>query len=169
MEVNLRSVECAVALVYDIVQTHFIQSASQTVCSHLPIFITSHAVFRTGRKLNMIFEAEQLVNAVDQLCNPFDLIFDLLRSHEDVRIILSEAAHTHQTMQLTGFLMTMNDTKLAHAQRQVAVGTRLGSINQNAARAVHRFDCVVLLVNDGGVHVVFVVIPVAGGLPQASV
>ena len=117
----------------------------------------------------MIFKAEQLVNAVDELRNAFDLVFDLIRGHEDVRIILGEAAHTHQAVQLAGFLMTVNDTKLTHAQRQVAVGTRLGSINQNAARAVHWFDCVVLLVNDGGVHVVFVVIPVAGGLPQASV
>ncbi len=93
---------------------------------------------------------------------------DLIRGHEDVRIILGEAAHTHQTVQLAGFLMTVNESQLTHAKRQVTVGTRLGLVNQNAARAVHRFDCVVLVVDDGGVHVVFVVIPVTGGLPRLT-
>ena len=57
----------------------------------------------------MIFEAEQGVYLVDQLCNALDLITDLIRSHEDMGIILGEAAYTHKTVKLTGFLMTMNE------------------------------------------------------------
>ena len=83
-------------------------------------------------------------------------------------IILGEAAHTHQTVELAGFLMTVNQSQLSHTKRQITVGTRLGLVNQNAARAVHRFDREILLIDDGGVHVLFVVIPVTGGLPQAD-
>ena len=59
----------------------------------------------------MIFESKQGINLVDQVCNALDLVLDLLRCHEDMCIILGKAAHTHQTMKLTGFLMTMNDTQ----------------------------------------------------------
>ena len=48
--------------------------ALKRVGSHLPVFITSHAVFRTGGQLYMIFKAEQAVNLIDQFCNAFDLI-----------------------------------------------------------------------------------------------
>ena len=54
-------------------------------------------------------------------------------------IILGEAAHTHQTVELTGFLMTVYQTKLSHAERQISVGTGLGLVYQHAARAVHGF------------------------------
>ena len=84
-------------------------------------------------------------------------------------IVLVEAAYTHQAVQLAGFLMTMYQANLCQTQRQITVGTRLGFVNENAARAVHRFDCIIFIVDDGGIHVFFVVIPMTGGLPQATV
>ena len=50
---------------------------------------------------------------------------DLLRSHKDVCIVLCEAAYTHQSVKLTGFLMTVNQSQLSHAQRQITVRARL--------------------------------------------
>ena len=41
-------------------------------------------------------------------------------------IILGEAAHTHKTVELSGFLMTVNQSQLSHTKRQITVGTRLG-------------------------------------------
>ena len=117
----------------------------------------------------MIFESEQGIYLVDQTCYVLDLITDLLRSHEDMGIILCETAYTHESVKLTGFLMAVNDTELTHTERKVTVGTRLGSVNKNAARAVHRFDGVIFAVDDGCIHVVFIVIPVTGCLPEASV
>ena len=169
MEVNLRTIECAVAFVNHIIQTHFIQSAAQTIGSHLPVLVASHAVFRSGRQLYMILETKQAVYTVNQLCNTLDFLFDLLRSHEDMSIILSKAAHTHQTMKLAGFLMTVNQTQLAQTKGQITVGTGLRCIYKNTARAVHGFYRIILLINNRGVHIIFIVIPVTGGLPQASV
>ena len=65
--------------------------------------------------------------------------------------------------------MPVDQTQLAHAQRQIAVGMRLAGVDHHAARAVHGLDGIILAVNDGGVHVLLVVVPVARALPQAAV
>ena len=169
MEVDLRSVECAVAFVDYVVKSKVIECSAESFGCYLPVLIASHAVFRTGGQLYVIFESEQFVNLVNQVCNALDFIFNLLRCHEDMGIVLVEAAYTHQTVQLAGFLMTMYQANLCQTQRQITVGTRLGFVHENAARAVHRFDCIIFVVDDGGIHVFFVVIPVTGGLPQTTV
>ena len=117
----------------------------------------------------MVLKSKHGIGIVDQSYYALDLVLDLLRRHEDMRVVLCKAAHTHETMKLAGFLMTVYQTQLAHTQGQVTVGTGLCRVNQNAARAIHRFDRVILAVDDGGVHVILIVIPVSGGLPQASV
>ena len=83
-------------------------------------------------------------------------------------IVLSEAAYTHQTVQGAAELVAVYNTQLTHADRQVTVGVGLALVHQNTAGAVHRLDAVVLIVDDGGVHIVLVVVPVAGVLPQAA-
>ena len=125
MEVDLRSVERSVTFIYHIRKSDVFQSAAQSICSHLPFCIASHAVLRTCGQFYMIFESEQAVNLIDQLYNTLDLILDLLRSHEDMSIVLCEAAHSHQSVELAGFLMAVYDTQFAHADRQITVGTGL--------------------------------------------
>ena len=117
----------------------------------------------------MIFETEQRINLIDQLYYTLDLVLDLLRSHEDMGVVLGEAAHPHQPMQLSGFLMAMHQPEFAHAQGQIPIGTGLGCINQNAARAIHGLDRIIFPVDHRGIHIVFIVIPVSGSLPQAPV
>ena len=65
--------------------------------------------------------------------------------------------------------MAVNKTEFTHAQGQIAVRTHLRLINEHAAGAVHGFYRKVHIINNGGVHVVFVMIPVAGTLPKAAV
>ena len=86
-----------------------------------------------------------------------------------MRVVLREAADAEQSVQRAGELVAVDKTQLAHAQRQVAVGMRLGLIYEHAARAVHRLDGEILAVDDGGVHVLLIVLPVAGALPQRTV
>ena len=49
----------------------------------------------------MIFEPEQTVYFIDQFHDALDLVLDLLRCHEDMCIILSKAAHAHQSVELS--------------------------------------------------------------------
>jgi hypothetical protein len=41
-------------------------------------------------------------------------------------------------------------------------------VDENRARAVHRFDGEILAIDLGGVHVLFVVLPVSGSLPKLT-
>ena len=66
---------------------------------------------------------KQLIYLVNQFCNPFDLLTDLLRHHKDMGIILCKAAYTHKSVKLSGFFMTMYQTKLTHTKRQITVRT----------------------------------------------
>ncbi len=93
MEVYLRAVEGAVALVYGVIKPQLLQSVLKAVCSGLPVLIAAHAVGGAGGKLYGVFEAEFAVNLVYHVHNAHDLIGYLLRTHEDVGIVLSEAAH----------------------------------------------------------------------------
>ena len=116
----------------------------------------------------MIFESEEAVYLVDQFYYTFDLVFDLLRRHEDMCIILCEAAHAHQAVKLAGFLMTVYQTELAHADRQIAVRTGLGFVYKDSARAVHRFYRKINIVDHSRIHIFFIMIPVAGCLPEVA-
>ena len=116
----------------------------------------------------MIFESEQLIYFVDQFCYALNLLADLLRHHKDVRIVLCKAAHAHQTVQLTGLLMTVYQTQLTHTKRQVTVRTRLRLVNKDSTRTVHRLDRKISIIDDSRVHIFFVVIPVTGSLPQMT-
>ena len=161
MEVNLRAVESTVAFIYNVGKADIIQSAAKRVCRHLPVLITAHAVLRTGGKLDMIFESEQAVNLVDKFYNALDFIFDLIRRHKDMGVVLRKAAHTHQTVKLAGFLVTMHKPKLTHADRKIPVGTGFGLVYKNTARTVHRLDCKILFIDYSCIHIFFIVIPVS--------
>ena len=45
---------------------------------------------------------------------------------------------------------------------------RLVLIHQHAARTVHGLNRIILLINDGCVHIILIVIPVTGILPQLT-
>ena len=101
MEVDLRSVERSISFIYYIWKSQIVQCAAKGFCSHIPVFIASHAVFRSCRKFYMVFKSKQAVNFIDQFYNAFDLITYLLWCHEDMCIILRKASYTHQSMKLS--------------------------------------------------------------------
>ena len=86
-----------------------------------------------------------------------------------MRIVLSEASYAEQAVQSAGQLMAVDKAKLTHAQGQITVGMRLGFVNEHAAGAVHGLYRIVLTVDNGGVHILFIVEPVAGSLPKLAI
>ena len=69
-------------------------------------------------------------------------------------------------MQRAGQLVAVHDAEFAHAQRQITVRMRLGFIDQHAAGAVHRLERKRHIVDDSGIHIVFIVIPVTTAVPE---
>ena len=168
VEVNLRAVERAVALVDDVGHTELFQRGFEAVGRILPVLVRTHRIRRTGGQFDEIIEAELGVHLIDEVHDAGDFVRNLFAGHEDMGVILREAADAEQTVQCALQLVTVHQTEFTHAQGQVAVGMGLAAVDHHAAGAVHGLDAVVLVINLGGVHVVLVVIPVTGRLPQVT-
>lgn len=86
-----------------------------------------------------------------------------------MRIVLHESSYSCQPAERTRRLVAVQDGKLCHANRQLPVGAILCVEDDTVARAVHRLDCPLLLLDVEVEHVFLVVLPVAGRLPQLDV
>ena len=168
VEVQLGAVECAVALVDLKVIAKLSNGVPQGLGSNIPVLLGAHRVLRLGGQFNVILKAKGAVHTVDQLYHALDFVLDLLPGHKDVGIVLGKATHPHQPMQCAGQLMPVHNAQLAHTQRQILVGVHFVLIHQNTAGAVHRLNGKVLVVNNGGVHIFFIVVPVTAALPQLA-
>ena len=60
-------------------------------------------------------------------------------------IILSERAHTSESVELTALLITEHRAKLCYAERQVLIRAWLASIDLAVVRAVHWLEHVLFL------------------------
>ena len=169
VEVELRAVEGSVALVDDIALAHLGDGFLKGVLGKLPVGLVAHVILGHGGKLDLVWQAEERIHLVKELDNALNLVLHLVPCHEDMRVVLSEASYAEQAVQRAGQLVAVNYAQLAHTQGQITVGVRLGLINEHTAGAVHGLYRKVLVVDDGGVHIVLVVEPVAGGLPELTV
>ena len=114
VEINLRSVERAVAFIDNIIKAHVLQRLLKAVCSHLPILVRTHGILRPGGQLHKILKAKLCIHFINQLCYALNLVLNLVIPHEDMSIILGKTAHAHQTVKLAALLMTVNQPQLAH-------------------------------------------------------
>lgn len=101
--------------------------------------------------------------------NADDFVGDLFPSHKDVRVVLREASDSEKSVKRALEFVTVNESEFAHAQRQIAITVRLALVNHNAARAVHRLYAIHFVVDDRGIHIVFIVIPVTARFPKMTV
>ncbi len=120
-----------------------------------------------------VLEAEDAHDVVDEVEHAHDLVVDLLRRAEDVRIVLREAAGAHEPVDDAGELVAVDGAELDMRMRQVAVAAHAVAVDQDVTRAVHRLDAVladlaVALVDLEEVHVLAVVLVVAGDLPDVG-
>lgn len=169
VEVDLGAVEGAVALVDLVVHAQLLQSGAQALLGASPVLVRTHGVLGAGGKLNVVLKAKLLVHGVDEVDHAHDLVGQLIGTHKQVSVVLVKAAHAEQAVQGAAQLVTVHQANLAGADGQLAVGVRLGGVHQHATRAIHGLNAVLFVVDDGGVHVVLVVVPVARGLPQLLV
>ena len=169
VEVELRAIEGAVSLVDLIGLAQLLDGGFQRGLSHAPGGFVAHVVLGHGGELDLVAQGEGRVYLVEDADNALDLVLHLFRGHEDVRVVLGEAAYAEEPVQRAGKLMPVDDAQLGHAHGQVSVRVRLAFVYQHAAGAVHGLDRIVLAVDDGGIHVVLIVVPVAAAVPELLV
>lgn len=81
-------------------------------------------------------------------------------------IILHEPPHPRQPRQRTARLIPMYDSKLGHPNRQLLVRPVARVEDEAVTRTVHRLETPFLFLDVEREHIVFVVLPVTGGLPE---
>ena len=160
VEVQLGAVEGTVALVDHVGLAHLGDGLFQDVLVVLPLLHGADVILRHGGQLDLIVQAKDGVHLVKELDHVLDLVLELVGGHEDVGVVLGEAAHPEQAVEGAGQLVPVHQAQLAHPQGEIPVGVGLVFVDQHAAGTVHGLDGEVLLVDDGGVHVVLVVVPV---------
>ena len=90
-----------------------------------------------------------------------DLLLDLRRHAEHVRVVLHEAAHAREAGERARRLVAVEDAELGHADRQLLVRAVARVEDEAVARAVHRLERPLFLLDVEREHVVLVVLPVA--------
>src|SRR5690348_14286011 len=99
MEIDLRPVERAVALVQLVLETAALESRLQSGLGEVPFLVGAELVVRTSRELELVLEPEQLVEVGREVETAEDLVFDLLAGAEEVRVVLGHVPHPGQTVQ----------------------------------------------------------------------
>ncbi len=121
MEVKLRAVECAVALVYNIGLADGGNGVRKSLCGNIPILDRADVILGHRGKLNLIRKSEEIVNLVKELCNSDNLVLNLLGSKDNVSVVLSEAAYTEQSVKRTRKLISVNLAQFAVTERKLSV------------------------------------------------
>ena len=98
MEVNLRTVESAVALVDHVLNAHRLKCVTKALLSALPILIRTHRILWARRKLNTIWEAKLCIVSSNKVRCVRNLLSDLIRTNKEVCIVLSKLTNTEQSV-----------------------------------------------------------------------
>ena len=169
MVVQFRAVEGAVTFVDHIRNSLSFDSFAQGIRGLFPNSVITHCIIRFCRQFYMVFEAELAINTVEEFDNLQEFILHLFWQHEYVSIILRESTNPKEAMEGTRQFMAVNQAQFCITKWEITVGMHFILVNQNATWAVHRLNCIFLIINDCSVHVFTVVIPVTGSFPQLFV
>ena len=169
VDVDLRSIERPVARVELEREAVGAEGILQRPLGRLPLLVRSERLLGPRRQLEERLEHEGLVPLADQLEQRGDLVLDLIQPAVDVGVVLRELPHAHEAGQRPRPLVAMQTPHVREAQGQIAVRAQRVAIDQRGFRAVHRLEAEDLLLGLHQEHVLAVVLPVAGLLPEPLV
>ena len=88
----------------------------------------------------VVVEAECFEYGEDDVHDAQEFVFYLVGAAEDVCVVLREAAHACQSMELAALLVTVYGAEFGDAHGQVFIGAGLAGIDFAVVRAVHGFE-----------------------------
>ena len=169
VQVDLRSVEGAVALVQLVREPLATQGALERALGGVPHLVRADALLRPGGQLEPRLEAEDLVQEEPEVEAADDLVLDLLLGAEDVGVVLGEGAHPQQAVQHPAGLVAVDQAGLRVPDRKVPVGAAVGLVDLDVGGAVHGLQAHLPLLYLRDVHVVAIGVPVPRLLPELDV
>ena len=125
-EVELRTIECCLTILDDCIESLLSSRLDDGCLSLLPVLVRTDVLLCivrvTERYLcNVLIEVQGLEHIKDDVDDLAELLLDLIRTTEQVGIILSEAAHTGESVKLTALLVTVHGTELCKPDRELLV------------------------------------------------
>lgn len=168
LQVNLRPVERAAAVIHLVGQARALKGRFQGIFRIFPLRGVAYAFFGLRAQEGMkLAETERAQDVQAEVQHKVNLLRHLVRAAEVVRVILREAAHAHKPVQHARAFVAIDGALLRVAQRQVAVRAQAALVDVQVEGAVHRLDEVLLTLNfDGRVHVLFVEAQMSARLPK---
>ena len=112
LDVNLRAIECSIALIDFIIEVMSRTSLFQSVGSMFPHIVWTNALFRAGWDFSHIFKAKGGHDVINQIENCHNLAYHLITLAEYVSIILSKTTRTQKTVNNTAHFVTINRSEL---------------------------------------------------------
>ena len=157
---DLRTIEGCAAWIVNQFKSGFLGDFSQRIGGLFPDFVGADVLVRIlGGQLQIeVVQTKVLQQTKHEGQQVLQLVLHLLAGAVDVGIVLSQAAHTSQTMHFAGLFVAVHRAEFKQTQRQLTVGTLTGFEDQIVHRAVHRLQVVVeALLDDVAVLILFLV------------
>ncbi len=153
-EVELRAVEGGFAVLHDRLQPLLLGRPDDGRLGLLPVLVRTDVLLAVvgvaQRNLcRIVVELQRLEDIEHDVDHPLELLEQLVRPYEQVRVVLREAAHARQSVQLARLLVTVNRAELRQTHGQLLVRTGLRAVDFAVVRTVHRFEQVLLALDRG--------------------
>ena len=94
--------------------------------------------------MSLILETEGLEDEGDDFHHTQELIFELVGGAEEVCVVLREAAHAGESVELAALLVAIDGAELGKTNGQVLVAAGRGLVNLAVVRAVHGLEHIFL-------------------------
>jgi hypothetical protein len=105
----------------------------------LPLLRLAHELLRPGGQLGLEFGQPEVTQQADhEIEQRRQLLGQLLRGTEDVRVVLGEAARPCEAVHHPRLLEPVHGAELEQPQRQLPVRPPAGGVDQDVHGAVHR-------------------------------
>src|SRR6185437_14154229 len=140
-ELDFRAIKSAFAKLQIPTELLIVQRRLQGSFCPVPLFFRTDSLYRAGRKLyQSLVKTEIDINLLQQVNKFYCFILHLRFGAKNMRIILREGPNSHDTMQRTGWLISVTRTKFRQPQRQVTIAFQALLEDLNMTRTVHWFD-----------------------------
>ena len=161
VDVDLGRIERAVLGLEDVRDVPCRECLPDQLLGALPERRVPECLVRLGGEREPGLEADPAIRLAHFVEEGRDLVGELVRSDEQVRIVLDELADPGKPAEGPRSLVSMQPAKVAVTERQVAIGTQVRAVDECALRAVHRLEAEGLALGLDQEHVVAVQVPVA--------
>ena len=137
MNINLGTVKGSIALFDRPFFSRGVKCFLELSLGEFPKVIATDRIFRPCRQHYLVLEAKERVDTVEEGKTLADLVTNLVRSAENVGVVLLKTTHSSQSREGPGKLITVEYSEVSDFDRHVSVGVDGLGKQKAVPRTVH--------------------------------